>query len=102
MPKTTIEIPCELGDLVFYVTERKDKKTNIIDRYIITCTVDCIHYGRKLKINSECPYRYIKLRSTNFYGILFPSLSFEEFEKSCFFTEEEARKEIERRSKENE
>lgn len=98
MPRTTIELPCELGDRVYLIQERKDKKTKKVDRYIIDATVDCVHYGRKLDNKSANPNQYIKLRSVNFYGLLFPALSFEQFEKDCFFTREEADAEIKRRN----
>ena len=96
----TIEIPCQLGDLVYHVSETKYKGDDMPELHyaIIKSVVSAIHLGRALKIGMAQTKKeeYIKLVSVN-TGYMSHRIPFDRFNQDCFYTYAEAKAEVERR-----
>lgn len=95
----TIELPFDFGDTVYQIVERRLKnQKDFIEYGICKGIVDCVHIGRALKgkINSNI---YFKIRSTNTGYISSGTIAIDRFGVDVFKTKEEARAEIERRTK---
>lgn len=95
----TIEIPCNLGDIVYHIQETKYKgRDKHLEYPIIHSVVTAVHFGRKLKFNkiSEKNDTYIRLTSV-VTGYMSQRIPFERFTKDCYYTYAEAKAEVVRR-----
>ena len=95
----TIEIPCNLGDVVYHIHEIKYRGKDRHFAYpICESVVSAVHIGRKLKFNrvSEKSDSYIRLTSVA-TGYMSQRIPFERFTMDCFYSYAEAKTEVERR-----
>ena len=94
-----IEIPCNLGDIVYHIQETKyNGKEKHLKYPIIHSVVTAVHFGRKMKFKkiSDKSDSYIRLTSV-VTGYMSKRIPFESFSKDCYYSYSEAKVEVERR-----
>jgi hypothetical protein len=85
-----LELPCDLGDRVYYIHPMR-LKDKTYSYPIIYSEVVAVHFGRRLNGATE---KYIKLCDT-VTGYMSGRISFDNFNKCCFYTYEEALEAVE-------